>query len=210
MTPTEMPGLESIPENVYLTVGPREEAPAPTQVVEQETVVELIQGAAETIRELMSPCLTVHHLNDARFTLMRAIRNSPSGECSQSDLARCLKQSEANVSTLLDRMRGDQLVSREKSPFDRRRSVVRLSVRGEALLAQAEQEYAARAQGLLRSFAVYEIQAFRDQLRNFIAVCGAELDLAHAENAVAGRIGDTANAVANPSEGTEIRHAQAG
>ena len=204
MSPNETP----VVENVCLPVGPRE---APAVVIsETESVVELIQGAAETIRELMSPCLTVHHLNDARFTLMRAIRNSPSGECSQSDLARCLKQSEANVSTLLDRMRGDELVSREKSPFDRRRSVVRLSARGEELLRQAELEYAARAQGLLRSFAVYEIQSFRDQLRNFIAICGAELDQSHAGNAVAGRIGETANEATHSSEGTEIRHAQAG
>ncbi len=207
MTPNQLP----VSENVCLPVGPRDLPPVVTPGFDQESVVELLQGAADTIRELMSPCLTIHHLNDARFTLMRAIRNSPSGECSQSDLARCLKQSEANVSTLLDRMRGDQLVSREKSPFDRRRSVVRLSVRGEELLVQAEREYAARAQGILRSFAVYEIQSFRDQLRNFIAVCGAELDQALAGNAVAGRIGETSSEVLeNPSEGTEIRHAQAG
>lgn len=206
MTPNEMP----VAENVCLSVGPRVTPAVEISSEDQETVVELIQGAAESIRELMSPCLTTHHLNDARFTLMRAIRNSPSGECSQSDLARCLKQSEANVSTLLDRMRGDQLVSREKSPFDRRRSVVRLSARGEQLLAQAELEYTARAQGILRSFAVYEIQSFRQQLRNFIAVCGVELDQTLAAIAVAGRIGETAGDVTNPSDGTEIRHAQAG
>lgn len=206
MTPEEL----SVPENVCLPVGPREVAPAAAEVPAEESVVALIQGAADSIRELMSPCLAVHHLNDARFTLMRAIRSSPSGECSQSDLARCLKQSEANVSTLLDRMRSDELVSREKSPFDRRRSVVRLSARGEELLTQAEREYSTRAQGLLRSFAVYEVQSFREQLRNVIAVCGAELDQCHAGNAVAGRIGEAAADVSNPSEGTEIRHAQAG
>ena len=206
MTPTEL----AIEENVCLSVGPRDLPTAAVVPTETESVFELIQGAADSIRELMSPCLTVHQLNDARFALMRAIRSSPSGECSQSDLARCLKQSEANVSTLLDRMRGDELVSREKSPFDRRRSVVRLSARGEALLSQAEIEYAARAQRLLSSFAVYEVPSFREQLRQVIAVCGAELDHSHAVPAVAGRIGDATNENENTSEGTEIRHAQAG
>lgn len=205
MTPNELP----VPENVCLPVGRLDLPEAIAANDDNVSVVELIQGAADTIRELMSPCLTVHHLNDARFTLMRAIRNSPSGECSQSELARCLKQSEANVSTLLDRMRGDGLVSREKSPFDRRRSVVRLSVRGEELLAHAEVEYAARAQGVLRSFAVYEVQSFRDQLRNIIAVCSAELEQGDA-NAVAGRIGDVTDSGSASSDGTETRHAQAG
>lgn len=205
MSADELP----VPENVCLSVGPRDLPQVVATNHDEESVVELIQGAADSIRELMSPCLTVHHLNDARFTLMRAIRNSPSGECSQSELARCLKQSEANVSTLLDRMRGDGLVSREKSPFDRRRSVVRLSERGEELLAHAELEYAARAQGVLRSFAVYEVQSFRDQLRNIIAICSAELEQGDA-TAVAGRIGGVANSDSTPSDGTETRHAQAG
>lgn len=205
MTADELP----IPENVCLPVGPRD---LPQEVAtnhDDESVVELIQGAADSIREMMSPCLTVHHLNDARFTLMRAIRNSPSGECSQSELARCLKQSEANVSTLLDRMRGDGLVSREKSPFDRRRSVVRLSVKGEELLTHAEREYSARAQGVLRSFAVFEVQSFREQLRNIIAICSAELDQGDT-NPVAGRIGDVTSGDSTPTDGTETRHAQAG
>lgn len=209
MSPEEASVSECVPENICLPVVRRAEPVTPASSAE-ESVVALIQGAADSVRELMSPCFSAHQLNDARFTLMRAIRNSNSGECSQSDLARCLKQSEANVSTLLDRMRGDGLVSREKSPFDRRRSVVRLSVRGEELLRDAEREYAARAQGILRSFAVFEIQSFRDQLRNFIAICAAELELNDAANAVAGRIGDSTDAVSNAGEGSEIRHAQAG
>ncbi len=199
-----------ISESVCLPVGPRDLPRAVTPAPIGDSVVELIQEAADSIRELMSPCLTNHSLNDARFTIMRAIRSSPLGECSQSELARCLKQSEANVSTLLDRMRGDGLVSREKSPLDRRRSVVRLTERGEVLLAQAEREYTFRTQEVLRCFAVYEIQAFHDQLRNFIAVCETEFEHTEADRAVAGRIGDVAPATKSDSDDSETRHAQAG
>lgn len=195
-------------EAVCLPVGPRDLPRITTPVSCGDSVVELIQEAADSIRELMAPCLTHHSLNDARFTIMRAIRSSPCGECSQSELARCLKQSEANVSTLLDRMRGDGLVSREKSPLDRRRSVVRLTERGEELLSRAEQEYATRSQDVLRAFAIYEIQAFRDQLRNFISICESEFDQVDHGLAVAGRIGDIAPQ--SDTEGTETRHAQAG
>lgn len=173
-----------------------------------ESLIELVTEAADSVRELMTPCLTAHGLNDARFTIMRAIRGSKNGECSQSELARCLKQSEANVSTLLDRMRGDALVSREKSPFDRRRSVVRLTDKGEQQLTLTEQDYTTRARGVLRAFDVFEIQAFRDQLRSFIAIWETELELVSSNNAVAGRIGG--NATDSHSEGTETRHAQAG
>jgi DNA-binding MarR family transcriptional regulator len=173
-----------------------------------ESLIELVTEAADSVRELMTPCLTSHGLNDARFTIMRAIRGSKNGECSQSELARCLKQSEANVSTLLDRMRGDGLVSREKSPFDRRRSVVRLTEQGERQLTVTEQDYSARARGVLRAFDVFEIQSFRDQLSSFIAIWESELELVASSNAVAGRIGG--NVGESQSEGTETRHAQAG
>ena len=200
----------SIPENVCLPVGPRDPLPAAAAQPDEDSVVELLQVAADSIRELMAPCLTSHSLNDARFTIMRAIHGSPSGECSQSELARCLNQSEANVSTLLDRMRGDTLVSREKSPLDRRRSIVRLTERGVLLLCQAEQEYTSRSREVLRTFAVYEIQAFREQLRQFIAVCDSEMEQVEAGRAVAGRIGVVDNDVQADSESTETRHAQAG
>jgi DNA-binding MarR family transcriptional regulator len=173
-----------------------------------ESLIELVTEAADSVRELMTPCLTAHGLNDARFTIMRAIRGSKNGECSQSELARCMKQSEANVSTLLDRMRGDGLVSREKSPFDRRRSVVRLTDKGEQQLTVTEQEYSTRAQGVLRAFDVFEIQSFREQLSSFIAIWETELELVAATNAVAGRIGG--NASDSHSAGTETRHAHAG
>jgi DNA-binding MarR family transcriptional regulator len=199
-----------ISENVCLPVGPRDLLPVGESTASGDSVVELIQEAANSIRELMSPCLTNHSLNDARFTIMRAIHGSSLGECSQSELARCLKQSEANVSTLLDRMRGDGLVSREKSPLDRRRSVVRLTDRGDELLARAEQEYAFRTQEVMRCFAVYEVQAFREQLHNFIAVCEMEFDQADADRAVAGRIGDLVPETTSVSDDAETRHAQAG
>jgi DNA-binding MarR family transcriptional regulator len=173
-----------------------------------ESLIELVTEAADSVRELMTPCLTAHGLNDARFTIMRAIRGSKNGECSQSELARCLKQSEANVSTLLDRMRGDGLVSREKSPFDRRRSVVRLTEQGERQLTVTEQDYSTRARGVLRAFDVFEIQSFREQLASFVAIWESELELVASNNAVAGRIGGSASD--SQSEGTEIRHAQAG
>lgn len=173
-----------------------------------ESVLELVMEAADSVREMMTPCLTAHGLNDARFTIMRAIRDSRNGECSQSELARCLKQSEANVSTLLDRMRGDGLVSREKSPFDRRRSVVRLTEKGEQQLVLTEQDYLSRARGVLRGFEQFEVQSFRNQLRSFISIWEAELEHADSNHAVAGRIGGATSD--SNSEGTETRHAQAG
>lgn len=196
------------PESVCLQVLSQTEVTPEVPTTGGESLLELVLKAADLARELISPCLTGHGLNDARFTIMRAIRNSASGECSQSELARRLDQSEANISTLLDRMRGDGLVTREKSPCDRRRSVVRITERGQDLLSRAERDYGTRAEEAFRAFDVFEIQAFRTQLESLTAVWDLELEQSETVSAVAGRIGEVSND--STSDNTVTRHAQAG
>lgn len=160
-------------------------------VAESRNLVELILAAADCLRELLSPQLNRHGVNDARFTVMRAISDSPSGECSQTELARRLKQSEANVSTLLERMRVDELVTREKSPLDRRRSVVRLTERGQWLLASAASDYVQRAGELLTGIAAEEAHVLARRFATLLAIWEQELSGAESQ-AVAGKIGESA------------------
>ena len=195
-------------ESVCIPVPTPVELVPPQQPSQSQSTLELVLKAADLARELISPCLTGHGLNDARFTIMRAIRNSVAGECSQSELARRLDQSEANISTLLDRMRGDGLVTREKSPCDRRRSVVRITERGQELLGRAERDYGTRAGEAFKAFDTFEIQAFQTQLESLTAVWELELEQTDTTSAVAGRIGELTKD--ETPENTVTRHAQAG
>src|SRR5262249_16848456 len=63
----------------------------------------------------------------------------PSGTCSQTELATYLLQSESNLSTLLDRMKKDGLISRVRSQSDRRVALIGLSAVGREALARADQ-----------------------------------------------------------------------
>ena len=76
-------------------------------------------------------------LNEARYNVLEALRESDAG-CSQTELALKLLQSESNLSTLLERMTRDGLISRMRSDRDRRKSLVGLAEAGrEALLLAA-------------------------------------------------------------------------
>lgn len=156
---------------------------------ESRNLIELILAASDCLRELLAPELIRHGVNDARFMVMRAICDSPAGECSQTELARSLKQSEANVSTLLERMRVDELVTREKSPLDRRRSVIRLTERGRWLLASAASDYIHRAGELLSGVAASEAQALSTSFSALLMLWEHELSHQGHPGAVAGKIG---------------------
>ena len=96
--------------------------------------LEAILEASDALRALLGPHLAEFGLNDARFSLLKAVSGGARGGCSQTYLARELHQSESNISTLLERMRRDGLISRQRSLTDRRKSTIRATTRGRELL----------------------------------------------------------------------------
>ena len=186
-------------EDVIPFVTPSPATDAGTSVGEQSAeLIEVILNAADCLRSLLAPQLSMHGLNDARFALMRTIQESPRNECSQTELAEHLKQSEANISTLLERMRIDGLITREKSPLDRRKSVVRLTARGELLLAQSATDYLSRGQSLLGGMEAVELFEITSSLQRLLSAWEKELELQEKNPAVAGRIGRFLNPLDPP------------
>lgn len=76
-------------------------------------------------------------LNEARYCVLDALIRSTTTGCSQTRLADELRQSESNLSTLLDRMSRDGLIERRRDPADRRKSVIVLTQTGRELLIKA-------------------------------------------------------------------------
>jgi len=111
----------------------------------------MLLRTAECLRSLLQ-APTVHAgLNESRYNVLDALRRKPSGTCSQTELAKYLLQSESNLSTLLDRMNKDGLISRVRSQSDRRIARIGLSAVGREALARADQARQRVAAQLLRA-----------------------------------------------------------
>jgi len=124
-----------------------------------ELVSSVLRLACE-LRGRLGEELETCDLNDTRLEMLRGIAAAGPEGCSQTELAHRLQHSESNVSTLLDRMDKEGLVSRSRSQTDRRKTMIRLSSAGEKLLARGEAAYIKFASEILTEIG----QTDRDQL----------------------------------------------
>jgi DNA-binding MarR family transcriptional regulator len=97
----------------------------------------LVRAAACLTALLQGPTATAG-LNESRYNVLDALRRTAGGTSTQTELAARLLQSESNLSTLLERMRQDGLISRERSETDRRKSLIGLTRAGRDALARAD------------------------------------------------------------------------
>lgn len=124
-----------------------------------ETVEALIK-AAHILRGVLSEHFAEFGLSDIRYLVMKMISEADAGGCSQAQLAVHLQQSESSISTLIDRMRGDDLIYRLPSQIDRRKKVLMLSDKGLQMLARIEVCHERRMQYLLDKIGLEHPQQF--------------------------------------------------
>jgi DNA-binding MarR family transcriptional regulator len=105
---------------------------------ESETLGALLMRTAECLTALVQGPTAQAGLNESRYRVLDVLRRKASGTCSQTELATQLLQSESNLSTLLERMRKDGLISRVRSESDRRMALIGLSEAGAAALNRAD------------------------------------------------------------------------
>jgi len=98
----------------------------------------LLLRTAECLTALLQAPTVQAGLNESRYNVLDALRRKPFGTASQTELATYLLQSESNLSTLLDRMKRDGLISRARSESDRRVTRIGLSTAGRDALARAD------------------------------------------------------------------------
>lgn len=132
-----------------------------------EVGVLLLRGA-DCLAAVLADCTSEAGLNESRYRVLAALQRGTSGECSQSDLADRVLQSESNLSTLLERMGSDGLITRARSQTDRRRSLIRVTPRGLAALSQAERSRVATLVRLMRQFSRDEAQELAGRLRQLV------------------------------------------
>ncbi|MGQ0636739.1 MAG: MarR family winged helix-turn-helix transcriptional regulator [Planctomycetaceae bacterium] len=134
----------------------------------------LLRGAECLVAALHEPTSQAG-LNEARYRVLAALKADPTGECSQTDLAALLLQSESNLSTLLERMSVDGLIARKRSESDRRRSLIRLTADGQRAFERAARLRAAAVAKLLRPLARDELSAVGKGLARIVGTLETSL-----------------------------------
>jgi len=125
---------------------------------------ELLLRAAECLTALLQSPTAEAGLNEPRYNVLAVLRRTASGSCSQTELATDLLQSESNLSTLLERMRKDGLISRVRSDADRRKAVVGLTPAGREALFLADQARARATATMLEALDERREAALREAL----------------------------------------------
>lgn len=131
-------------------------------------IVDNILKAAHRLRGLLTGHFSQFELSDIRFAVLRLLADSEPDGCTQADLATSLDQSESSISTLVKRMRKSELLYRLRSPFDRRKWVLKLTERGRGLLQSVECCHAERMCEILSGFDEREQEELAALMRKLI------------------------------------------
>jgi|GEM_PF-4544751 len=136
----------------HFDIAGRTNPPAPSE----GSVGELLVRAATCLTALLQGPTNAAGLNESRYNVLDALRRMPQGTTTQTELAARLLQSESNLSTLLERMRQDELISRVRSETDRRKSLIGLTRAGRDALARADAARSRAMATVFKSFAESE------------------------------------------------------
>lgn len=82
-----------------------------------------------------------HGLTQAQFNVLMVLKYDAPGGCTQQAIGELLLVNAADVTGLVKRMLGQELVVRENHPSDERAWIVRLSAKGKETLARVEPAY---------------------------------------------------------------------
>ena len=129
---------------------------------------ELLLRAAECLTAVLHSPMAQAGLNESRYHVLDALRRKGSGSCSQTELATHLLHSESNLSTLVERMRQDGLISRVRSESDRRVALIGISDAGREALARADRARQRAAGTVLGVLGDQEEGALCESLRRLL------------------------------------------
>ena len=131
----------------------------------------LIEALMRAYRSVSSSLATAYDeagLNESRFLVLRAVRQLEATGCTQTRLAQELNQSESNICTLIERMRTDGLVYRQRMKDDRRKRLLLLTDLGRQKLSQSEAAYQERSQQVLRQLNENQVRELSNLLHQLV------------------------------------------
>lgn len=128
---------------------------------------------SQLVRLRLNDWLGQFELTDGRLGVLLALSQAGRRGLSQAELAETLGQSASNVSTLIERMSRDGLVTRLPSTNDRRKRILLISPGGLSQLVAVEKKRPAWSRNLLQMITIEEQSEFLILLREIGAGIGA-------------------------------------
>jgi len=115
-------------------------------------LIDQIQRSAQILKNRLADHFQSFGLNEIRYTVIKMVQQASPHGCSQTDLADALDQSESSISTLVERMRADNLIYRLRSKLDRRKRLLILTEQGQSILRQIDECHAQRLEEMMKNF----------------------------------------------------------
>lgn len=112
---------------------------SPATALALNTYIKLIR-ASTLVERRMTAQMAKHGLTWSQFGVLEALHHL--GPMAQKDLAKRILRSPGDLSTILDNLGKQGLVTREQDEKDRRRRVVRLTDEGRVLISEVFPEHA--------------------------------------------------------------------
>jgi MarR family transcriptional repressor of emrRAB len=106
----------------------------PEVCVSDTLILRLLMLLGRRLSGLLEDSLRPHSLNDTDYRILMCLVSQPDGVACPSDLCAFVAQSPANMTRVADALHERGLITRTASEHDRRRTMLRITPAGEALV----------------------------------------------------------------------------
>lgn len=137
--------------------------------VTETVVLRLMVLLGREISALLEQLLRPHDLNETDFRSLMMLFSQPDGVAHPSELCTSVAQSPANMTRVADSLNERGLITRVGSEQDRRRTILRITPAGEALVLALLPQTAAHTRAIFDPIPAAERQQLLKQLQTLIA-----------------------------------------
>jgi MarR family transcriptional repressor of emrRAB len=137
--------------------------------VTETVVLRLMVMLGREISALLEQVLRPHDLNETDFRSLMMLFSQADGVAHPSELCSSVAQSPANMTRVADSLHERGLITRVPSEQDRRRTILRITPAGEALVLALLPQTAAHTRAIFDPIPALERERLLEQLRALIA-----------------------------------------
>ncbi|HEY6453238.1 MAG TPA: MarR family transcriptional regulator [Steroidobacteraceae bacterium] len=145
--------------------------------VTETVVLRLMVLLGGEISALLEQALQPHDLNETDFRTLMVLFSQPDGVAHPSQLCASVAQSPANMTRVADSLSERGLITRVASEQDRRRTILRITPAGEALVRALLPKTAARTRAMFEPLPAAARAQLLEQLRALISQLDDAADL---------------------------------
>jgi MarR family transcriptional regulator, negative regulator of the multidrug operon emrRAB len=136
--------------------------------VAETTILRLLVMLGHDLSALLEQCLRPYDLNETDYRTLLTLYSRPGGVAHPGELCTSVARSPANMTRIADALYRRGLITRVTCERDRRRTILRLSARGEALVRELLPEAARRTTAIFEGVPEAERSRLLEQLRLLI------------------------------------------